>query len=796
MPTTLTSFADSEIRMRYREPFLTEGLDLKLAVNTPPGIYRGFRLSTEASALTISVVSDAVFSDHSAVYQSATGHSLSIRRVGGLFTLDLSAYASKTVVIAIYCTYVLGSPTVGDLRAYELAPTDEFTLAAERPELVVLGTVVVPGAGLIPAANITHARRVSAWGTVAPEATPWQPVIKNGGFEYADNGQSYRHAIADWEVITSTNGTWRAYDSGFGPYSGGKSLQLTLTSSPVTALLTQRLGFACPEGRLVRVSTWVRAIIAPTLSANVNVVFNWADTTGVPFASTSVPLVAVGGTDAGYRNVDSIVAAPATTAFLHSVDIFANAQTYGATGIALLVDDFQVFVESGGPIDTRPDDMRNGVPRVTSLIVDDPATLDPSQIAALVRFDKSSPSGEGTVYLDRKDQNNASLPPALALLGRLSLGANLLATETDALKARVTSLYGIAGGIDYTLLHASPPVSGSTQTLRLYASPTGNIVWTVNARWGSPTANQWNKDVNGSPASKVEQQGDKFAIYSQIGTTNTWVDAAWQTNTSFLGALSSVLGPSVNLSRPGIGADNGVFINPDGRINQAFRRTRYDAINFDTANSLSFWNNTNISGGQVYIANNDGEAILHIESGSLLNQRASVVMGGGNGSRPAFPVTTRPGFTVKFKIIGTVANRRDFVGFTDGGGYYNGSSPMCILLHDTALSPNFLVRYEDTTNAEFSYDTGLVAVADVWYYATLIVLSQSPGSFLLRIGTTPDWRTGDTVTVQTSLLGNGNLQPDDSGFNWRLGMGVTTLTSSIQTLDLSWIEVFATKEWD
>ena len=133
MPSTLASFSDSEIRMRYREPFLTEGLDLKLAVNTPPGVYRGFRLATHASAMTVSVVGDAAFSDHAAVYQAKTGHSLTIRRTGGTFALDLTAFASKTVIITIFCTYALGAATVGELRVYELSPTDEFTGAAERP---------------------------------------------------------------------------------------------------------------------------------------------------------------------------------------------------------------------------------------------------------------------------------------------------------------------------------------------------------------------------------------------------------------------------------------------------------------------------------------------------------------------------------------------------------------------------------------------------------------------------------------------------------------------------------------
>lgn len=55
MPTLLDTFTDSELKMRYREPFLTEGLNAKLAVNTPRGTYRGFTIGTNGSNNTITI---------------------------------------------------------------------------------------------------------------------------------------------------------------------------------------------------------------------------------------------------------------------------------------------------------------------------------------------------------------------------------------------------------------------------------------------------------------------------------------------------------------------------------------------------------------------------------------------------------------------------------------------------------------------------------------------------------------------------------------------------------------------
>ena len=144
MPIDQFTFTADETTMRFKQPFATEGLNKKLAVATPPGIYRGFRLRHDVTAgkdRVVEVVADPTDSDHVAVYQTTTGFSLTIRRTGGDFDLDLSDYTSQRVFITIFASYALGATTAAVFRTYTEA---EFDAAAEKDELLVLGAVDVP----------------------------------------------------------------------------------------------------------------------------------------------------------------------------------------------------------------------------------------------------------------------------------------------------------------------------------------------------------------------------------------------------------------------------------------------------------------------------------------------------------------------------------------------------------------------------------------------------------------------------------------------------------------------------
>ena len=154
--TSMLPFADAEIKMRWREPYVTEGPNKKLAGVVPRGIYRGFSLGFHGSNMLVRVSVDPDKGDHVAVYETDTGmttrYSMRVELTGGDFTLDLTPWPSQLVYIAIYAEYSTLGTTAASLRVYTEA---EYAGAAEKDELVILGTVQVPALGNpVPATSL------------------------------------------------------------------------------------------------------------------------------------------------------------------------------------------------------------------------------------------------------------------------------------------------------------------------------------------------------------------------------------------------------------------------------------------------------------------------------------------------------------------------------------------------------------------------------------------------------------------------------------------------------------------
>ena len=61
MPTSLESFISSEIRVKYREQYVSQGLNARVAVVSPAGTYRGFRIEAKPAVNdTITIKADSV----------------------------------------------------------------------------------------------------------------------------------------------------------------------------------------------------------------------------------------------------------------------------------------------------------------------------------------------------------------------------------------------------------------------------------------------------------------------------------------------------------------------------------------------------------------------------------------------------------------------------------------------------------------------------------------------------------------------------------------------------------------
>jgi hypothetical protein len=530
---TLSSVVDlSKVKMKWLEQYVSEGLNHKLIPATPMGIYRGLYLTQNITSPRLVSVTAGADGRHEAVSQSAVGFSMTYFDAVGVTTvLDLSSALldSQETVIVLSIVYSIGVSTTATWRAYPLADWNALSSAAQN-EFIILGTVNVPA----PATNITSAmilpkRRMAAWENAAPGATPWSPIIKNPSFEHGVTAaDTVKYSISDWVNRTdlAVLGSFRLGTSTV--RSGAKSLEFNKAAGASTARVEQYQEVPVIPGQLVRVTGWVRQLISPTLGSYT---FNlyWGDLNSSPLGSTVVTASILSTTDASYRHIDQILAVPASAYVLKTVTIEATGITAGSTGVALVVDDFQIYVETGGPqAIAAAVNSRLKQDLTTALIVEDPATYALGQLAALLRFDKSTPTSEGQLVVERKDQNSAQLPPALELLGRMvNLGTGLL-SASDALKARVATPYSTTALL--TLLWESTrqgeSPGGYTQpATRLYVAQTGNLAITVNAIWGGTT---WSKDVNGVAAFEIELTANKLNISFKDDTDNVaWNDVSW-----------------------------------------------------------------------------------------------------------------------------------------------------------------------------------------------------------------------------------------------------------------------------
>lgn len=540
MPSTLLPFADSEIRMRYREPFLTEGLDIKLAINTPPGVYRGFRLGLAGVNMSVQVNADPVGVDHSAVYQTGTGRSLTLWKTGGNFTLGLTAYASKTVVLAIAAAYTLGSDTTAEIRAYELLPADEFTGAPERPELVVLGTVVVPASGIIAATSISHDRRTMSWETVAPEARTWSPLLRNSSFETSETAATHLRATRFWggTVSPGAGGTFAPVTTDAN--TGLKSLQFSYVSGTPTGVFTQPVNLPVTPGQLLRAQVFVRAQQALT-AGTAALAFTWRDGTGTVVATSTIS-IPVTGVDGSYRKIEStfpVPSAPAGILTLAEVQIVLTAVSFAGAGAAIRFDDVQVYAESQSVTGQFLFHERGRAFEVVQdLLFEDQAVW--TQDALALRF----ANGTGLIG-ERKDQSASSVvQPLLDWRGRVLLGNNLLDTEAKALQPRITAPVSTTGGVDFTLMWQSVPTG--QPGYRRYVSASGAVIETVNASWDGAN---WNKDTAGVIALKRLLSSVATSVQKRDLAANTpWTDAAWSSTPFLLDASTSLLTLGVNMA--------------------------------------------------------------------------------------------------------------------------------------------------------------------------------------------------------------------------------------------------------
>ena len=539
-PTTALTFAANEAKIRWREPYVSEGLNRKFAGVIPRGIYRGFGIQPSGAALSIDILADAS-GVNLAVYETVTAYQLTLRK-NATFAVSLAAFANTTVYIVLYATYVPTALTVAELRVYSVA---DYNAAIEKPELVVLGTVDVPIAALIPASAISFSEKTLPWKNVPAGAQPWQQVVRNGGFEEGAgtvvpgpgfqpipgfSGEVVGSAtcqVLDTDPRTGALSLWMgtsalASFSRLGPGSFDSTQPLSAGGTPVLA------------GQLVDVSFWVKCLAVVAYSAGTSGLrlilrfYSNADALIDTFTVASDPLVQV-GTTAQYDQLSGIFAAPVdgyfTWYFAADIDLTTGVGVFKIDDVQISVEPPAVFTEISGA-----DPVTLPTVRGTQLdIVPANSVSRLAQNNAAARLEAVTSGSDTVLSLSTAGDKSVLEVPGWDtpyVFNKIDdFGSSAVGMATNKTTADQDTVPN-----DYKLLYAFNTTSSGNRTpVRVYSRVTnGELVITHNAYW---TGTQWASDFIsfvGSMKFSFGAYGIRWEKKQPHGPT--WTDNTWNTD--------------------------------------------------------------------------------------------------------------------------------------------------------------------------------------------------------------------------------------------------------------------------
>ena len=534
MSTLLATFADSEVKVRFKEPFLTEGINRTGAAVMAPGIYRGFKLIANVTNNLLTVEDDPTIGDHVLVFETDDGYSIHIRKTSD-FTIDFTGLSVSTeYIIAVYAVYGLNVTTAAYIRAYTQA---EYDVAPEKEQLVILGTGTTPGSmpGLItPSAN----KRTSAWYEIAPENREGKQLIDNGGFELADVGAitfgGDAEPVPGWDTQKGyANNVTMSIDQ-TAPLSGANELKMLLSGSATQSLQLQYGSvFSVYSGQVVRASVWIRGDSITSISddrVGLDITFWDQDLNFVSGGFTASNVGPISGTFA-YTELTKSKEVPATAAYMHAALIFyENNSTTGT----IWFDDASVWLGENRTAldDVATADLGEASTRTFSLDLLNPDSFSSVAgfLSEMVQLRSLGLSG-GIVELMMKARDGVT-PFNLGLKNGALEFLDKISTAADAAVPRIVTPAADYTVADYTLFWESQDAGGDRGAIRIYvgqgtAQVNGaSLVLTHNAAWDGT---QWDKDEAADPAGMyvISDAGFRTFFYLSGGSA-PWADADWR----------------------------------------------------------------------------------------------------------------------------------------------------------------------------------------------------------------------------------------------------------------------------
>jgi len=536
---TALTLSPGDFKVRWREPYVSEALNRKFAGIVPRGIYSGFALATHAAPLTVKLVANAS-SAHVAVYESLTAYSLTINRSGGDIVINMAAFVGQTVYVVLYAVYSPVTTTVAEIRLYSEA---DYNAAPEKPELVVFGTVNVPGAGVIPASAVSVSKQTLPWKQVTGAAVrPWLQIVKNGSFDESD-GNALPGVLQTIPGFTGeTTGAATIAANGTNPRSGTSALEIAIPNVVSTA----KIG----PGQYSSANPLDGGVVPVRAGQAIDVAF-WLSGVTVGAYTDGTKGLRLIGTFYNAADVLQSTVQVASDASIH-VGTFPYTQLVG-TFLAPVAGYFVWYMEAAVDLGAGPStfyvaDLRMFLQPQASVVDDEGAAIGEVSLPVLrgMGLDLVPTGALSRIAQSAVARVTSVISPALDLVLSLSKAGNKQTINVprwdtpfihENLIADPTG-FGLSGtaiaadqelpATTFKLLHTYKSKHFATTVYsRVYSSTqnSGSFVFTTNAWWDG-AASLWKSDSAGVPASRVTLDSFGLRVWSHVAAVS-WADGAW-----------------------------------------------------------------------------------------------------------------------------------------------------------------------------------------------------------------------------------------------------------------------------
>lgn len=341
MSTVLATLADEKSTIRWKENYVSDGLNRKLLASVPCGVVRGGHLSVSVSVLTVEIAPDSETGDSVYVARTTTGRQLTVRETGTIsLSLNTGGIPGTVVYIGLVADYAVGATTVTTWGAYSEAEIDA------DDTIVVIGKVDVPASGVIPASDITPDRRRSAWLDRASETRDGIQLVKSGSVDVPAPGATgvlpfWNFYLVGSMAVIHSSVDKRSKQHSFAFYGdGGFMAMMQHTGDAITAPL-----YPIAAGQSVRFALYSKTLAINT-SFQVLFTVNYYDTPGSAAGVGDRISPVRSGTDADWVRFEGEFVSPIDGWFDFVISILITPP--GNTGI-VFVDDIRVWLGAEDP---------------------------------------------------------------------------------------------------------------------------------------------------------------------------------------------------------------------------------------------------------------------------------------------------------------------------------------------------------------------------------------------------------------------------------------------------------------